>query len=86
MMKFFLGLVIVGFSTIASAADINNGKKWSEMTDSEKAASMERLKAYGRVMEAKVLREGGYKNIREYNRVWNRSRKPTEIWFEQSTT
>lgn len=77
MMKYLLGLIIVGFAATASAADINNGKKWKDMTDAEKQASMDRLRAYNRVFEFKALREGGYKDISEYNRVWN----PT---FDQS--
>jgi hypothetical protein len=71
MIKYLLGLAIIVCAGSANAADFNGGKKWGEMTDAEKKVSMDRLKALNVVSEAKVLREAGFVNVKQYNRVWN---------------
>jgi hypothetical protein len=76
----FMIASLVGVATVSAenktaiksvGSEFNHGKKWCEMTEAEKADSMKRLHALNDACTARALSEGGYLNIKEYNRVFN---------------
>lgn len=71
MLKYLIGFLV--FASTVNASDFNGGKKYSEMTAEEKKQSMHRLKMLNMAETADVLREGGFKTIKEYNMKMNPS-------------
>lgn len=67
----FLLAAVFGASAPSKGSEFNNGKRWSEMSISEKQASMDRLKMLNALSTTEALREGKYKNINSYNRYFN---------------